>query len=120
MGFEIRGQRAFDDCLCRIFGGVAFAHDESEILYGARFQIAQSRAGGFAQHSGIKLLAFSCSNQQQSRRFQACRRVNEGELQHLAGKLSALGQPTQQPSSRPIDLRDAALNRVGLLKHIRN
>ena len=69
---------------------------ESEIVHGARFQIAQRGARNFSQRGGVKLFALPCSDQQQPRGFQSGRRMDEGDLERLAGEFAALVQASEQ------------------------
>src|SRR5207248_8559037 len=103
-----------------LFRGVGLSNVQGEVLNGASFQIPKRSPSEFADHRAIPLLALPCTNEEQPCSLETRRRVDESELEHLAGQLAALGEFTQEACCSLVELRDAALNGVSLFKHIRN
>ena len=92
VSFEIGGERAFGNGLGGIPRGMALSNEQSEVLDRASLQIPEGGASKFAKHRSIPLFAFPCSNKEQPCGLETRRRVNQGELEHLAGQLAALGK----------------------------
>ncbi len=120
VGFEIGGQRPFGDGLGGFFAGVALTNEQSEILDRASLQVPKRGTGDLAKRRVIPLLALPCSNEKQSCGLEAGGRVDQSELQHLAGQLAALSKLAQEAGGRLVNLRDAALNGISLLEYVGN
>ncbi len=120
VGFEIGGECAFGKGLGVFFGGMALSNKESEVLDGASLQKAKSCASDLTKCRRITLLALPCSDEEQPRRLESRRRVDQSELQHFAGQFAAFGKLAQQTCRGLIDLRDTALNGVRFFKYARN
>src|SRR5208337_2104543 len=116
VGFKIGGNGPFCNSLGGFFGEISLAEGEDEFMDAAGFQKTQRSSRNFSQGSGVKLLAFPCPDEEQAGGLQACRRMDEGQFERLPGGFAALGQPAEQTAGEPIELSDAALNGVALLK----
>ncbi len=85
-------------------------------MYTPPFKMAQCGARHFPNRGSVCLFALPCPDQQKAAGFQSIGRVDEGQFESFAGKFSALGETSEEASDKFVELRDAALDGIRLLR----
>jgi hypothetical protein len=120
VSFEIGDNGALGNGLGHIFGRIAFADEEDNLVSGASLQIAQACASNFTQRGRVKLLALPCPDEEQARGFEAGGRMQQGGFERFASELAAFGEAREHSAGELIEFRGAPLGQVAILENVGN